>query len=315
MKDSKIDNILAFNVVEPIEGKSRVSYSQYSLYSKCPKQWELEYKNGNKADEPSIFFTFGTSMHEVLQEWLHVLYKKSVKEADKMDLYQLLHDTMITEYTNAYKKYDKHFSTQSEIEEFFEHGCEIIDFVTKRRLDYFSTTELELVAIELPIYQQAVKGYDVYMYGFLDLVFQNKYTGHIEIWDIKTSTMGWNKWQKADKTKISQLVLYKKFLSEQYGYPLDNIDVKYFIVKRKLMEGAVFAQKRVQMFVPAHGSVTVNRVTKNFEKFIKNVFNTDGSYRDEAIFPAMAGKAAKNCKYCPFKTDFDKCPKENRHAV
>jgi hypothetical protein len=29
----------------------------------------------------------------------------------------------------------------------------------------------------------------------------------------------------------------------------------------------------------------------------------------------MAGKNNKNCKYCPFKNDYDKCPKENRHKV
>jgi len=135
------------------------------------------------------------------------------------------------------------------------------------------------------------------------------------IWDIKTSTNGWNKYQKADKTKTAQLVLYKKFLSEQYGYPLDRIDVKYFIVKRKLMEGMMFAQKRVQEFVPANGKPTLNKITKSFEDFIRNAFKEDGTYRTDSEFPAMAGKNNKNCKYCPFKNDFDKCPKENRHKV
>jgi biotin synthase-like enzyme len=27
---------------------------------------------------------------------------------------------------------------------------------------------------------------------------------------------------------------------------------------------------------------------------------------------AISGKGDKNCKYCPFKTDYMNCPKENR---
>ena len=109
--------------------------------------------------------------------------------------------------------------------------------------------------------------------------------------------------------------MYKKFLSEQYGYPIERIGVKYFIVKRKLSESMMYAQKRVQEFVPANGSVSVKKIEKSFEEFIKNSFNVDGTYRTESEFPAMAGKNNKNCKYCPFKTDFDMCPKENRHKV
>jgi hypothetical protein len=109
--------------------------------------------------------------------------------------------------------------------------------------------------------------------------------------------------------------LYKKFLSEQFGYPLDRISTKYFIVKRKLMEGMMFAQKRVQTFEPANGKPTLNKITKSFEDFVRNSFHEDGSYRTESEYPAMAGKNNKNCKWCPFKNDFDSCPKENRHKV
>jgi hypothetical protein len=97
------------------------------------------------------------------------------------------------------------------------------------------------------------------------------------------------------------LVLYKKFFSEQYGWPIDKIQVRYFIVKRKLWEEAMFAQKRVQEFVPAHGSRTMRNISTSFEEFISKSFNEDGSYNTEGEFPAIAGKNSKNCKYCPFK--------------
>ena len=315
MKDSKVDNIFRFGIREPGPNDSKVSYSQYTMYANCPHQWKLNYMDGNRTFDPSLHLVFGTAMHETLQSWLDVLYNKSPKEASQLDLGKMLYDGMVTEYKTLREQTGTDFSTPSEMEEFLEDGVEILNFITKNRIDYFNTRQLRLVAIELPIYAKAIESHNVHMMGFLDLVFEDTYQNKLVIWDIKTSTRGWNKYQKADKTKTAQLVLYKKFLSEQYSYPLDKIDVKYFIVRRKLDEGMMYAQKRVQEFTPSNGKPTLNKITKSFEDFIRNAFNEDGSYRTESEFPAMAGKNNKNCKYCPFKNDFDKCPKENRHKV
>lgn len=315
MKDTKINNVFTFGVKEPQPNDKKVSYSQYTMYANCPHQWKLNYMDGHRTFDPSIHLVFGTAMHETLQEWLDVLYNKSPKEATELDLGKMLYEGMVTEYKKMREQTGVEFSTPSEMEEFLEDGINILNFVTKNRLDYFNTRHMKLVAIELPIYSKAMESHNVYMMGFLDLVFEDTYENKLQIWDIKTSTNGWNKWMKADKTKTAQLVLYKKFLSEQYGYPIDKISTKYFIVKRRLMEGMMFAQKRVQTFEPASGKPTVNKITKSFEDFIRNAFNEDGSYRTESEFPALAGKNNKNCKWCPFKNDFDKCPKENRHKV
>lgn len=315
MKGSKIDNIFRFGVKEPGPNDSKVSYSQYTMYANCPHQWKLNYMDGNRTFDPSLHLVFGTAMHETLQSWLDVLYNKSPKEATQLDLGKMLYDGMVSEYKVMREQTSSDFSTPSEMEEFLEDGIEILNFITKNRLDYFNTRQLRLVAIELPIYAKAMESHNVHMMGFLDLVFEDTYQNKLVIWDIKTSTRGWNKYQKADKTKTAQLVLYKKFLSEQYSYPIDKIDVKYFIVRRKLDEGMMYAQKRVQEFTPSNGKPTVNKITKSFEDFIRNAFNEDGSYRTESEFPALAGKNNKNCRYCPFKTDYEKCPKENRHKV
>jgi len=315
MKGSKIDNIFRFGIREPGPNDSKVSYSQYTMYANCPHQWKLNYMDGNRTFDPSLHLVFGTAMHETLQSWLDVLYNKSPKEATQLDLGKMLYDGMVSEYKVIREQTGVDFSTPSEMEEFLEDGIEILNFITKNRIDYFNTRQLRLVAIELPIYAKAIESHNVHMMGFLDLVFEDTYQNKLVIWDIKTSTRGWNKYQKADKTKTAQLVLYKKFLSEQYSYPIDKIDVKYFIVRRKLDEGMMYAQKRVQEFTPSNGKPTVNKITKSFEDFIRNAFNEDGSYRTESEFPALAGKNNKNCRYCPFKNDYEKCPKENRHKV
>ena len=52
------------------------------------------------------------------------------------------------------------------------------------------------------------------MYIFYDTV-RDRY----KIIDIKTSTMGWNKYQKADKNKTDQLLLYKNFWGHRHDIP------------------------------------------------------------------------------------------------
>ena len=154
-----------------------------------------------------------------------------------------------------------------------------------------------MIGIEVPIYHPVEEGNDkVMMLGYLDIVMRDKRDNKITIIDIKTSTMGWNKYQKADKTKTSQLVLYKKYFAEQYGYDVEKIDVKYMIVKRKLIEGAMFPQKRITEFSPASGKPTRNKLAREIKGFVESAFHGDGSFNLDRKYPAIAGKNNKHCK-------------------
>ena len=170
-----------------------------------------------------------------------------------------------------------------------------------------------MVGIEVPIYHPVEPGNDkIMMLGYLDIVIRDKRDGKITIIDLKTSTMGWNKYQKADKIKTSQLVLYKKYFAEQYGYDVENIDIKYMILKRKLIEGAMFPQKRITEFMPASGKPTRNKYTRPIKGFVDSSFKPNGEYNLDTEYPAMAGKNKKNCKYCEFADQPDLCPMSNR---
>ena len=139
---------------------------------------------------------------------------------------------------------------------------------------------------------------------------QDTNTGRYKIYDIKTSTMGWNKYQKADKTKIAQMVLYKQFYAEQFNVDPDMIDIEYFIVRRKLPENSPYPVKRIQSFVPASGKPTRNKLTRSLN--VESGFNADGTYNTEGKFLAIAGKNNKHCKYCEFKDRPDLCAKQER---
>ena len=72
--------------------------------------------------------------------------------------------------------------------------------------------------------------------GYLDVVTYHEATETFKIIDIKTSTKGWSDYAKKDEDKQYQLLLYKQFFSEQYGIPLDKIEIEFFILKRKVLD-------------------------------------------------------------------------------
>lgn len=304
--------LVKFNIREPQQGERKISYSQYAMYDKCPKQWELAYVRNLREFTQSIHTLFGTAFHETLQTYLTTMYEKTAKAADELDLNNMLLTTMKELYKEAVEKMGEHFSNKFELMEFYEDGVAILDFIKRNRGKYFSAKHEELVGIELPIYYPADEDKGIFMLGYLDVVLRDKRTDEIVIIDIKTSTMGWNKYQKADKLKLSQLILYKEYFAKQYGWDVEKIKVKFMIVKRKLIEGAMFPQKRVQEVIPASGKPTRNKLLKSIESWINTCFNAEGEYNTEKEYPAIAGKNKKNCKYCDFAMRDELCPMANR---
>ena len=275
---------------------ARISYSQLSMFSECPHKWKLNYIDKLRVSEPSIHLLFGTAMHEVIQKYLDVMYQYTVKRADMLNLERTLQEKMVEQFNIDKENYGKEPCTKEQLKEFFQDGCDILDFFKKRRGDYFSKKGYELIGCEVPVEMGLQK--NLTWVGYLDIVMRDTIHDRIKIYDIKTSTMGWNKWMKADDNKTQQLLLYKQFYSKQYNHPIDKIDVEYFIVKRKLYENAKFPQKRVQKFIPASGTVSMNKVAKKLTKFIDEAFNEDGTHTKNELPPTPSKKA---CKWCEFK--------------
>jgi hypothetical protein len=62
----------------------------------------------------------------------------------------------------------------------------------------------------------------------------------------------WKEKEKKDKVKLTQILLYKHFYSKALNISEDKIDVKFFIVKRKIYENSEFPISRIQEYVPAN---------------------------------------------------------------
>lgn len=297
----------------------KISFSQYQMWKVCPHKWKLTYIDKISGYKQSAAALFGTVMHEVLQEYVKTIYDKSIVEANKLELNEMLQTGIRNEYKKLLEAAQgNHFSNDKELKEYYSDGVQILQWFKAHRADFFQKKDYELLGIELPINIVPLETHPtIKLVGFLDLVIRNTKTGEIYIYDFKTSTTGWNKWAKADKVKTSQLVLYKTYYAKQYGVSPEEIHIEYLILRRKIMEDAEYdaMKQRVQRFEPSNGKVSQNYIKKEISEFITTNFTEEGEYKLDVIQTPEGGKDYCNCKYCDFNTLEQYCPKEKRNTL
>lgn len=286
-----------------------VSFSQYSMYNSCQYSWYLAYVKKQKVFKPGIHLLYGTSLHEALQEFLRLMYEESIKAAEEMGLTDYFQERMLENYKNDLQENkSEHYCTKEDFKEFVEDGIASLEWFKKNRAKYFSKKGTKLVGIEIPILQPITEySPNVLLQGYIDFILYNEADDSYTIYDIKTSTRGWSDKEKKDETKVNQLLFYKKFYSKALEVPEEKIDIKFFIIKRKIYENAEFPIPRVQEFVPANGKTKVKKAYESLETFIKECFTPDAKYNTDRVFI----KNTSACKYCPYSDKPELCDKKN----
>lgn len=303
---SKIKKYLAVPKPEVnyAEGEKSISFSQLQMYYDCEHKWNLKYKQGLEDSSFSINLTFGTALHETLQNYFNVMYDEGGLKADNINLEEYFQESLTKNYQKDYEKNKNHFSSAEEMNEFYEDGIAILEFFKKNRSKYFSKRGWHLIGCEIPLQLVPYKNLDKIIFkGYLDMVLYNENTDNFYIYDFKTTRSSWGDKEKKDKIKQSQLILYKEFFARTFDIPKDKIKVEFFILKRKLWESQ-YPQKRIQQFVPAHGDYKIKESLGYLEKFMNECFDKNG-YKDREFKKNPSSK----CKFCPFNERLDLCNK------
>ena len=113
------------------ENSKFISFSQLYMFTRCPHQWYLTYLKKLAPYSASIHATFGTALHETVQNWLEVLFNKTVKEANELDLPGILLDRM----KKTYKKErivneNADLSSPEQLNEFYQDSLEVLNYLT-----------------------------------------------------------------------------------------------------------------------------------------------------------------------------------------
>ena len=265
------------------------------MWDKCPYTWKANYVDKAETFKGNIYTLFGSALHETIQAYLVCYYERTIKEADALPLEDILMYRMKESYKQSKEQHGDDFEvTKEEMAEFYQDGVNIIEEFLKRKSSYFKKKNTELVGIEMNLNYELPK--DMRFVGYMDVVLHDKKTGRMRIIDIKTATMGWNKYMKADKNKTNQLLLYKHFMAKQLEISEDKIDVEYFILKRRLYENMMYPQKRIQSFSPASGKPSVNRVMTRLQEFIDECYDDEGKIVSHDYEKCEKHKKCRSCK-------------------
>ena len=265
------------------------------MWDKCPYTWKANYVDKAETFKGNIYTLFGSAIHETIQAYLVCYYERTIKEADALPLQDILIYRMKELYKEAKERYGDGFEvTKEEMAEFTQDGFNIIDEFLKRKSSHFKKKDTELVGIEMNLNYELPK--DMRFVGYMDVVLHDKKTGRMRIIDIKSSTMGWNKYMKADKNKTNQLLLYKHFMAKQLEISEDKIDVEYLILKRRLYENMMYPQRRIQAFSPASGKPSVNRVMTRLQEFIDECYDDKGKIISHEYEKCEKHKKCRSCK-------------------
>jgi hypothetical protein len=234
------------------------------------------------------------------------MYSESGAASDRMNLEELFQERFREVYSKEYKSAGNHFSNASEMRDFFDDAIAMLTWIQKRRNKIFTTRNMRLLGIELPLILKLSN--NLYYKAFVDFALYDMDLNKVYIYDIKTSTRGWSDSEKRDDKKIAQVLLYKEYFARQYGFDVDQIEVEFFIVKRKIYEKAEYPIPRVQSFKPASGKTKRKQAVDSFQEFIKDCFDESGKPQ---IKPYIKNIGESSCKYCPYKDSLEFCDKTN----
>ena len=284
-----------------------VSYSQYSIWRKCPYQWYLNYVKGEAVYTPTIHTVFGTSMHEAMQKYIDMIYNVSGKKADEFDIELFFKERFTENYKSELDINKKtHFSSPGEMKEFYEDGLAILSYFKKNRAKYLGIRQWKLIGIEVPIIEPIPNKQNMYMKGFIDFILYDEKYDRYYIFDIKTSTRGWSAKEKKDDIKINQILLYKQYFSDLYKIDIDKVEVEFLVVRRKVWDSEDFVIGRVQEFKPAAGKIKMKKANTSFQSFLDECFNSDGTFVQKD-YPKIVSK--DTCRWCPYNNLPNLCNK------
>ena len=265
------------------------------MWDKCPYTWKANYVDKAETFKGNIYTLFGSAIHETIQAYLVCYYERTIKEADALPLHDILIYRMKELYKESKERHGDEFEVdQKEMIEFTNDGFNIIEEFLKRKGSHFKKKDTELVGSEMNLNYELPK--DMRFVGYMDVVLHDKKTGRMKIIDIKSSTMGWNKYMKADKNKTNQLLLYKHFMAKQLEISEDKIDVEYLILKRRLYENMMYPQRRIQAFSPASGKPSVNKVMNRLQEFIDECYDDKGKIISHDYEKCEKHKKCRSCK-------------------
>lgn len=252
-------------------GKPHVSFSEVSTWVGCSYRHKLQQIDKVPVvEEPSPFPEYGTACHAVTEHYINT------KELDV---------SIATNHIKEVWQRDNLDDVDGWCKQAEESLVDVPAFMDETFPGW------EAIEAEHQLYEKIDELPHAFK-GYIDAIITVPGRGGKKkywIIDWKTSSWGWNRMKRDDKTVQSQIILYKNFWCKKTGINPRDVSCGFILLKRAAKAGA-----HCELIKVSAGPVATERSLKVVNNMVKTV---------------KKGIAIKNrfsCEYCEFK-DTEHC--------
>lgn len=283
---------------------AKISWSQLKEYIECGRKWQLDYVEDLAPPTDNIHTVGGDAFHESIQ-W----YIKRLDEGKDLDSGDLKSKfiVLLKEKGEEIKKSDdwedriEEPVTKKQLMNYASEYFDVIDQVENNISKYFDFEKYKVIDTEEVINKKITD--NIQWIGYIDLLLQNKETGKYVIIDIKTSSTGWDKFDKEDEKKANQVIAYKYMYSDmEKNLDVDPSDIEtyYWIFARNKSK---YVRHDIEKWDPMSHEDRKEDIQEKIQNFIDEAFDEDGNPVEETM-EMNPGKF--KCCWCPFSKQFNK---------
>lgn len=282
--------------------KMMISPSQFDKFDKCPKQWELRYKDKNYEPEDNEDTMFGDVIHHTIERFLEAKY---VNGENEFPFDQWLKEETRKEAVEvkefwereADPKRDLPFDSET-LSKIYEDGKNVFQEFQTFYPEFFRD-DFELIGAEETFSGKAF--HNLEFEGRVDLILFNPKSEMFYIVDVKTSRRGWSDRKINDRSKQTQLLAYKYYFSQSLEIPLENVKTIFLIFNRN---GSARSDRfEYTEAIPIQSDKErVRWALSNLKDFVNEITHRSGFFLDRE-YEKRPNKYI--CRNCPYSTEFN----------
>lgn len=216
--------------------KPHVSYSEIRNWKECPFRHKLIYIDKIVKDEPSPYLSYGTALHNAIEDFLNTKEMKVSIAVDEIKSEWEKHGFDSEEWIKSQADYR---ASQGWKPKRHEYLPEWIDWAKNSLEDLpaFLDSEFDewsVVSAEEELYE-FVEGYDIFFKGFIDALLKVKIKNkeYYYVLDWKTAgDKGWFASKKRDILTWAQIALYKSFWMRKNDLDTKEVKCGFVLLKR-----------------------------------------------------------------------------------
>lgn len=216
--------------------KPHVSYSEIRNWKECPFRHKLIYIDKIVKDEPSPYLSYGTALHNAIEDFLNTKEMKVSIAVDEIKREWEKHGFDSEEWIKSQADYR---ASQGWKPKRHEYLPEWIDWAKNSLEDLpaFLDSEFDewsVVSAEEELYE-FVEGYDIFFKGFIDALLKVKIKNkeYYYVLDWKTAgDKGWFASKKRDILTWAQIALYKSFWMRKNDLDTKEVKCGFVLLKR-----------------------------------------------------------------------------------